>query len=120
LSDLGQLIVGNGAQTISHLADPDTDRYGGAKSWNEATKAGREGTDFLRRYTPGTSLWYTRLAIERNFFDQIQMLVDPGYEESWKARERGRVERGSPSWWSPGETAPGRAPDYENALGGDQ
>ena len=66
---------------------------------------------FMRRYMPGGSLWYTRLAWERGVIDQLSRMVDP------KARKRlGRMVRkrrkeyGQDYWWRPGEAMPARLP----------
>lgn len=112
LADLGELLLGNALETIGWLKDGKTQ-----KSWNEQTNAGREVVNFAKRYAPGTNLWYLRTAVERNLADQMQMLVDPRFQQSWDSRERDRVKRGSPTWWMPGERLPDRAPDYANALG---
>lgn len=114
LSDVGKLTIGNAVETGAWLWKPDEKRDGTAKSWNEQTHAGREGVDFAKRYMPGSNLFYVRTALERNFFDQIQSLVDPNYAQSWAMRTRAREKRGSPEYWAPGEAAPGRAPDWSN------
>ncbi|HSG05093.1 MAG TPA: hypothetical protein VLB09_01720, partial [Nitrospiria bacterium] len=44
---------------------------------DENTNMGRELTRFLRSYTPGSSLWYSRLAVDRMMWDQLQTLIDP-------------------------------------------
>jgi hypothetical protein len=113
LADLGQLLLGNGAETVGWLAGPETGAGGAPKGWNAQTRAGREAVAFARRYTPGTNLWYLRLAAERGFFDQMQRIADPDYQHSWDARERSRAERGSASWWPAGEAAPVRGPDWD-------
>ncbi len=120
LSDLGKLLGGNAAQAIGWMTGPELNRDGAPKTLNEQTGAGREVVDFAKRYAPGTNLWYLRTAVERNFFDQMQKNLDANYEDSWEARERGRVDRGSPSWWEAGEPLPGRAPNWSNALGAEE
>ena len=81
------------------------------------TNFGREAVQFLKRYTPGGSIWYARLALERIAFDRLQELADPGAARSWRAREqRARRESGQKYWWRPGQAAPSRAPDLAAAL----
>ena len=33
--------------------------------------------NFAARYTPGASIWYGRLALERMVFDQLKLWADP-------------------------------------------
>lgn len=81
------------------------------------TNFGREMTNFLRRYTPGGSIWYLRLAYERLVLDEIQRLTDPQARRSFRARERRwRREFGQQFYWRPGQAAPDRAPDPAAAL----
>jgi len=83
----------------------------------DPTNFGREMTNFLRRYTPGGSIWYLRLAYERLVLDEIQRLADPQARRSFRERERRwRREFGQRFYWRPGRTAPDRAPDPSAAL----
>ena len=83
----------------------------------EDTNAASEFVKFAARYTPGSSLWYTRLALERLVIDQAQMMADPKYSSKIRRLERRyRKEFGQEYWWAPGETAPERAPDIGNVL----
>ena len=83
----------------------------------EDTNAGREAVQFLKRYTPGGSIWYARLALERTVFDRLQDLADPRAGASWRAREqRARRETGQKYWWRPGKGLPSRGPDLAKAL----
>ncbi|MEE9395254.1 MAG: hypothetical protein V3W41_22405 [Planctomycetota bacterium] len=73
---------------------------------------------FLKRYTPGTTLWYTRLATERALWDQLDTMINPSYAaRARRRRERGALrDYGQKYWWRPGQTLPGRAPDLTRAL----
>ena len=83
------------------------------------TNAGREAVRALGRYLPGGSLWYTRLAFERQVLDRLQEQVDPRAARSFRDTEsRARREVGQRFWWRAGDTAPGRSPDLGAALGG--
>ena len=33
--------------------------------------------ELLKRYTPGTSLWYARLVLEREIWDKLDLMADP-------------------------------------------
>lgn len=102
-NDLRRLTVGNLAQLPGE--DP--------------TNAGREAVNFVRRYTPGGSLWYARLAFERILLDQLQTWVDPQAHKQFNALERRyRRDLGQRFWWRPGQAAPDRAPDVAAAFEG--
>ena len=83
----------------------------------EDTNAASEMIQFAARYTPGASLWYTRLALERMVIDQAQMMTDPKAKSKMRRLEnRYKKEQGQKYWWRPGKTAPDRAPNLENVL----
>lgn len=64
-----------------------------------------------RRYTPGTSLWYARLGLDRLLWDELQRAVDDQAPRRWRQIERRRLrEYEQEFWWRPGERAPERAP----------
>jgi hypothetical protein len=80
---------------------------------------GYDLTQFLRHNTPGSSIWYARLAFERLVIDQLQLMIDPDAHERMRAIERrARREMGQGYWWRPGEAAPARAPQLNTAWGG--
>jgi len=66
---------------------------------------------FMRRYMPGGSLWYTRLAWERGVIDQLAKLADPNANKRFGRMVRKRsTEYDQDYWWRPGRTAPARLP----------
>lgn len=80
-------------------------------------KLGADITNFLKRYTPGASLWYARLALERIIFDQIQEAADPDALSKMRRTEtRYRNEYGQDYWWRPGQQRPSRPPDLNNMM----
>jgi hypothetical protein len=59
----------------------------------------------LRRWTPAT--WYTKLAVDRLLWDQMQTLVDPHYRASFRRAEQQASHKGGTGfWWAPGQVAP--------------
>jgi len=73
----------------------------------EDMKLGADLVDFSRAYTPGTSLWYTRLAYERMVLDQLQRAADPGAPARFRRIQRKRKKDYNQSYfWKPGETSP--------------
>lgn len=86
-------------------------------SQGEDTNIARETIRFVGRYTPGSSLWYARLGVERMVLDQMQLYADPKARSNMRRLEsRYRREYGQRYWWRPGKTEPSRAPDIENIL----
>lgn len=73
---------------------------------------GAELARFVRMNTPGSSLWYARLAMDRLLWDRLQEMADPHYAARFARMEtRALTEYGQEFWWRPGEAAPRRAPD---------
>ncbi len=69
---------------------------------------------FASRYTPGGSLWYSRLLLEREVFDQLALAADPaGARRRFARAERRARKEGSGYWWRPGARRPARAPETE-------
>jgi hypothetical protein len=88
----------------------------------EDTRAGRELVGLLRSYTPGGSLWYSRLAYEREVLDQIQQVIDPEAARSFRSRVQNARQYDTEFFAPPGSSAiegrgPLRAPDISNAFG---
>ncbi len=102
--------VGNTVRMFSSNASKEV--QGQPATW------GASVTDFLRRYTPGSSLWYTRLATDRLVWDQVQKMTDPQWGASFqRRRDKLRTDWGQRSWWDKGQTAPARAPDMAAVAG---
>jgi len=80
----------------------------------EDTKVAADIVGFGSRYMPGASIWYLRLLLEREIFDQMALMADPvGASRRFRNAERRAIDQGTEYWWRPGETAPERAPDLE-------
>ena len=83
----------------------------------EDTHFGKEMARFVRNNTPGSSLWYTRLIVDRMLWDHLQTLTDPNYAASFaRMRQRSRDEFGQEYWWKPGTSNP-RAPRISEITG---
>lgn len=65
---------------------------------------------------PGSSLWYAKLAFNREVLDQMQAQSDPEYYSSFDRMERRAREDGTAYWWRPGQTGPDRPPELDNAV----
>lgn len=75
------------------------------------TNIGREALQTVNEVMPGSTLWYLRLVKERMVMNQLQLMVDPKAEQSFRRHESLRKKtHGNEYWWRPGEFLPGRAP----------
>lgn len=81
----------------------------------EETDAGAEFARTLKGYTPGASIWYTKAALDRLIFNQLQEYFNPGYLD--RAKSRAYRERGTTYWWEPGQPlSEARAPELEKIV----
>lgn len=78
----------------------------------EDTDFGAEATRFLRGYTPGSSLWYAKAALDRLAFQQMQEYFSPGYLA--RVKRKARKDYGTTYWWAPG-ASPAEAEPVEVA-----
>lgn len=76
----------------------------------ESTTAAR-AVEWAKRYTPGSSLWWARLTLERQVFDRLSEIADPKiYQKRRQRISKQRREYGNDYWWAPGQRNPERAP----------
>ena len=100
-SDIIKLTVGNAIQLAA----------------GEKTNAGKEMADFVQNYTPGSSIWYLRLAFERFIIDTIQRMIDPEFDNRNRRNTKRWLKKGSQEyWWSPGEVLPSKLPELSNIM----
>jgi hypothetical protein len=125
LGDFVNSSVSRGGEGITQLiAGPAPGAVIGATGdvaqWLAGTKElkGKTLAQHIKGWTPGSSLWFTKMATDRLIFDNIQAMIDPDYRQSFSRYER-RMKKdfGQSFWWRPGELTPARAPDFGNALG---
>ncbi|MDE0811745.1 MAG: hypothetical protein OSB69_20870 [Alphaproteobacteria bacterium] len=84
----------------------------------EETNFGKELVGFAQRYTPGSSTWFARLALERLAWDNLKRMTDPEADASFRRFEDKRLrEFDQEHWYAPGELLPDRAPDLGKAFG---
>jgi hypothetical protein len=84
---------------------------------NKDTNFPAEVVTMARRYMPGGSIWYMRLALQRMIWDQLQAEVDPKAARRWSRMERNLLRNNNQKFfWRPGDTAPDRAPDLGQAV----
>jgi hypothetical protein len=72
------------------------------------TTFGKQAMQGLQRHSPST--WYSKLAVDRLFWEKLQTLVDPDYRGSFRRMEQNAKKQGSGYWWAPGTSSPQRPP----------
>lgn len=65
---------------------------------------GARAVEFARRYTPGSSMWWGRLALDREVFDRLQAIADPNARVKQRRKARKQQETyGNTYYWQPGQ-----------------
>ena len=83
------------------------------------THYGAELSKFARQNTPGSSLWFGKLAFERLLMDRLQLLIDGDAHKAFHAREQSRrKDYKQDHYWRPGQIAPARGPDFSKIWPG--
>jgi len=81
------------AETLGSLSDGEFESSTAAKA-----------VEYAKRYTPGTSVWWARLALEREVWDRLQELADPkAYQKRQKRVRQQKKNSGNDYWFAPGE-----------------
>src|SRR5438094_1465431 len=58
---------------------------------------------FASKYAPGGNLFYSRLAVQRLLWDQLQQAADPDANQSFRRiMQSARKDYGTEFWWRPG------------------
>lgn len=85
---------------------------GNLTQYNEGkdTNFGNEAFKFVKGKIPAQNLWYTKAAINRMFFDEVQDTIAPGYRE--KALRKAERQQDRERFWGD-DINDIRAPDFE-------
>jgi hypothetical protein len=75
---------------------------------------GKALTQAIRNNTPGSTLWYLKLAFQREVLDQMQSMMDPDYRKSGARMEKTAREHGTRYFWKPYQTLPQRGPEFSD------
>ncbi|QLB34896.1 hypothetical protein RKQ56_06090 [Acinetobacter baumannii] len=88
---------------------------GNLTQYNEGkdTNFGNEAFKFVKGKIPAQNLWYTKAAINRMFFDEIQDTIAPGYRE--KALRKAERQQDRERYWGD-DINDIRAPDFERVV----
>lgn len=98
VQDVSTLLLGDAFGVLSAMD----------KTKDYDSKFGSRAVDFAKRYTPGTSIWYARLALERTLWDNLDEFVDPRTARAKQQRkmQKLRNDYGTSYWWRPGDASP--------------
>ena len=127
LSFLGDILVAgtdtSGRDANSFVAGPLGNDFtallgltvGNLTQYNEGkdTNFGNEAFKFVKGKIPAQNLWYTKAAINRMVFDEMQDAIAPGYREK-ALRKAGRQQDRERFWGDDIEDI--RAPDFERVV----
>ncbi|HAV5722334.1 TPA: hypothetical protein JI161_01240 [Acinetobacter baumannii] len=88
---------------------------GNLTQYNEGkdTNFGNEAFKFVKGKIPAQNLWYTKAAINRMVFDEMQDTIAPGYRE--KALRKAERQQDRERYWGDDITDI-RAPDFERVV----
>ncbi|MFH4037882.1 hypothetical protein WAJ79_08770 [Acinetobacter baumannii] len=88
---------------------------GNLTQYNEGkdTNFGNEAFQFVKRKIPAQNLWYTKAAINRMVFDEMQDAVAPGYRE--KALRKAERQQDRERFWGD-DINDIRAPNFERVV----
>jgi hypothetical protein len=107
---IAETIAGPVVGAAADVARSTGKLVGDAVNPDKDANPGREALKAARRYVPGQSLFYARLAYERLVLDQLAEEIDPDYYDAWQRMEDRAAEQGQEYYWRPGEIAPDRLP----------
>ena len=97
--DVRSTLVGN----LEKLADDPTPKT--------IDRIKRDAFNLARRNIPASTLWYSRLVVERYILDQLEEMVDPDYQQRVRRLENRMINQtGQEYFWRKGETSPDRGP----------
>lgn len=89
----GQFLLGN----VENLVQGKPTHFGGDAAY------------MLARYSPGSSLWYAKLAFQREVWDRLALMIDPRTPERFaRIEQQAKQDRNQDYWWRPGHAMPGR------------
>jgi hypothetical protein len=79
-----------------------------------AKNRGKALTQAIKNNTPGSTLWYIKLAFQREVIDQLQTMLDPEYRKAGARMETAARQHGTNYYWRPYRGAPDRAPQLSD------
>lgn len=117
-SGLGSTLAGPMIERVDNLKNLTIGNLAELAAGQES-KFAKELLRFAKGNTPGSNIWYLRLAWERLVMDQLQYLADPEANKAFKRSQKfWKREFGQEFYWKPGQTTPARGPDLSAAASG--
>lgn len=127
LSVLGDILVAgadpSGRGTSDFIAGPlgsDVETVLGVTVGNalqayegKDTNAANEVFKLIKSKVPAQNLWYTKAAMNRMIFDELQDVIAPGYRE--KLMRKAQREQDRTQWWGD-DIGDIKAPDFERII----
>ena len=114
-TSLTETLMGPLAEIPSAIGRLTSQTYRAAQD-GAPTSYGAELAKDFQKFTPGSTLWYSRLLANRFLFDQVRMAVDPNYADAFgRERDKMQAQYGQDFWWQRGQTAPDRAPQFSTS-----
>lgn len=127
LSVLGDIVVAGADPTGRGIGDfmtgpigKDAESLAGATVGNamqwykgKDTNAANEAFKLVKGKVPAQNLWYTKAAVNKMFFDEIQDSIAPGYRE--KLLRKAEREQGRTQWWGD-DIDDVQAPDIDKVV----
>ena len=115
--DLTSTLVGPGVGLVGDVARLTSQNIRQAADGVPTHFAG-EAVRFAQRYTPGTNIWYARLAMDRLLWSRLHMLAEPNFP-AIVAKMQGQAlkEYNQRYFWQPGAMTPDRGPSAGAAIG---
>lgn len=109
---IGDFMTGPFGKDVESLAGLTV---GNAMQWYKGkdTNAANEAFKLAKGKMPAQNLWYTKAAVNRMFFDEIQDSIAPGYRE--KLLRKAEREQGRTQWWGD-DINDFQAPDFERVV----
>lgn len=80
---------------------------GDTSAWQP--QAGSRAVTWLKRNTPGTSIWWSKLVLEREIWDRLDKWIDPRAQQKFRAKARRQQKQYGNTYYSkPGESLIGQ------------
>lgn len=81
------------------------------------SRTGRFAERIVRDWTPGRSIWFLKLGLNRWIFNEMQKAVDPNAHDVFRRwQQMQKRESGNEFFWAPGQREPARAPRFDRLL----
>lgn len=109
---IGDFMTGPFGKDVESLAGLTV---GNAMQWYKGkdTNAANEAFKLVKGKVPAQNLWYTKAAVNKMFFDEIQDSIAPGYRE--KLLRKAEREQGRTQWWGD-DFNDMQSPDFERVV----